>query len=252
MSLKYLVGPTGGLSYHWIASRRAAREWKPFRAQVDSWLTEWRQSLPKSITELVIFGPSGGYTFSLKSLSSFTKLTFVEPDPVARYLLKRKVDRSAQTKSFDFISDESLLPWFSEEPCQFEKFVEDHPHAAFLFSNLLGQIPLLVSKSHLASQNQAAQDEFLNALQGRAWASYHDLFSCAKAKHAKLSANAIPSFKGFEASTRLSEIAIATFPGSQTLVDHETSWLSVGRRTEFSLWPLTKNQVHLIGFVKQS
>lgn len=252
MALKYLFGPTGGLSYHWIANRRASREWRTFRTHVAGWIQEWRQSIPKNLTELVVFGPSGGYTLPLRDLNSFTKITFIEPDPVARFFLSRKMG----SKNVEFVSDDKILPWFSDEPGVFEKFVDDHPHAAFLFSNLLGQIPLLVSKTHLASQNQAAQDEFLNALEGRAWASYHDLFSCAKAKSPKLSTNAIPSFKGHEASTRLSEIAVATFPATTTdpqiLADHETSWLSVGRRTEFALWHLTKKQVHLIGFVKQN
>jgi hypothetical protein len=247
MALKHLAGPTGGLSYHWIARKRVNHAWRPFRAQVRDWLLAWKSQWPETCSELIVFGPSAGWTLPLTDLAKINKLVFVEPDPIARFLLRRRLKYA----SLEFYSRADLLPWFSDDLLAFNDFLRDRPKAAVLFSNLLGQVPLLVSPSYHASQNQHAQDAFLSALKGRTWASYHDIFSTQTAKGARLTTNAIPSFGAHEASTRLSEIAVETFEGAGTLTDHETSWLSVGRRTEFALWPLTEKQVHLIGFVKQ-
>lgn len=247
MALKHLAGPTGGLSYHLIARKRVHSTWQPFRAQVRNWLVDWKNHWPETCSELIIFGPSAGWTLPLPDLTRINKLILIEPDPVARFLLRRRLKHPR----LEFHSRADLLPWFSDDLLAFDEFLRERPNAAVLFSNLLGQVPLLVKPSYAASQNQHAQDAFLNALKHRTWASYHDLFSTQTAKSTRLTTNAIPSFNGREASTRLSEIAVDTFEGARTLTDHETSWLSVGRRTEFALWPLTEKQVHLIGFVKQ-
>ena len=255
MSFKHLLGPTGGLFYHWTASRNARARWRPFRSQVRDWLSDWHRQWPSGIQELVVFGPSAGWTLPMKDLEALPRLTFVEPDPFARFLLRKRfasqLQKPESEKSIEILSDPKLLPWFSDEVGAFEQFVDSRPQAAFLFSNVLGQIALLLSHSQAASRLQPAQDEFLNALEGRVWASYHDLYSTQSTHPPHLTTTAIPSFKGSEASTRISEIALATFPKAKALTDHETSWLSVGRRTEFALWPLSRKQTHLIGFVKQ-
>lgn len=247
MAFKYLFGPTGGLFYHFVASQNVKALWRPFRTQVRAWLAEWHNQWPKHVQELVIFGPSAGWTLPLKDIAALTKVTFVEPDPIARFLLKRRFAKA----NFEILKDPKLLPWFSEEVGTFERFVESRPHAAFLFSNVLGQVALLMSSEQTSLKMQPAQDEFLNALEGRTWASYHDLYSTSSKTTPHLTTTAIASFKGAEASTRISEIALSTFPEAKTLTDHETSWLSIGRRTEFAIWPLSKKQLHLIGFVKQ-
>lgn len=247
MAFKHLLGPTGGLFYHLVASRNAKALWRPFRAQVRSWLTEWHAQWPQATQELVIFGPSAGWTLPLNDLAAFPRITFVEPDPVARLLLKKRMAAS----KFEILKDPGLLPWFSPEPGTFERFVKSRPHAAFLFSNVLGQVALLMPAEVSAVKMQPAQDEFFNALAGRTWASYHDLYSTHSQFAPHLTTTAIPSFRGSEASTRMSEIALSTFPNAKALVDHETSWLSIGRRTEFAIWPLSTRQQHLIGFVKQ-
>lgn len=254
MSLKHIIGPTGGLSYHWIASRHANTRWRSFRAQVRQWLTEWQKNWPlhgpNSIQELVIFGPSAGWTLPLDDFHGLSKVTFVEPDPLARFLLKKRFGK----KPIEILSDSKILPWFSENTEEFKCFVDSRPHAAFLFSNLLGQVTLLLSPEQAASRIRSAQNEFLNALENRIWASYHDLYSTTQSSEIKvphLTTKAISSVSSSESTSRISEIALATFPDAKSLTDHETSWLSVNRPTEFAIWPLSRNQTHLIGFVKQ-
>lgn len=256
-AVRHAIGPTGGLSYHWIASRNVDSRWRSFRTQVRSWLLEWQAKWPQgsnAITELVIFGPSAGWTLPLADFKTIPKMTFVEPDPIARALLKNRFGKSAPGTPVQIQKDPKILPWFSDDPGSFQRFVDERPNAAFLFSNLLGQIALLQKPSRITSDPaethlRSAQDEFLNALSGRVWASYHDLYSTNTAAHLKTSELHVS--ENADVSKSLSQIAIETFPSAQSLTDHETSWLSVGRKTELAIWPLSKSQIHLIGFVKE-
>lgn len=215
---------TGGLTYHLIARRRASSAWSPFRARVRDWLGPWLAARDANGTalcdELIVFGPSAGWTLPLDLLARVPRVIVVEPDPVARFILRRKIKA-------DFISSRKLLPWFSRG--EFTKFLGDHPRASVLFTNVLGQIAL-------ASPTVDGRDEFLSALHGRRWASYHDLFSGGTAS------------LGIDECATLDGLPARVFT-SGDVIDHETAWLSDGRRTQLGLWPLTAQQTHLIGFV---
>jgi len=219
MPFRYLISPSGGLSYHLIARRRARTTWAPFRAAVRLWLKTWFDSL--QARELIVFGPSAGWTLPLDEFARFSRVLFVEPDPTARFLLRRRLPSSLKA---EFISRSDLLPWTGSDG-NFTRFLESHPGAAVLFANVLGQIPLVASRS-------TGRDEFLSALKGRPWASYHDLYSGSSAD-----ASLLPSRNPQD-----------VFAGGD-VIDHETTWLAEGRTPQVALWPLTGKTLHIIDFV---
>ncbi len=240
MSLKYAFSPSGGALYHFISYRRVDGAWRAFRASVRAWLGHWRTDDSR---ELMIFGPSAGWTLPLEEFAMARRLVIIEPDPIARILLSRRLRAAGVSlEVVDWISDARLLPWFSKSPSDFADFLGSHPNADILFANLLGQVSLHMSSAERTSGE--AQRLFLEALRGRRWASYHDLYSGPGA--ASLSASSV-------APTDLSQmdgIAAATF-ASGPVTDHETQWLSGGRTTSLALWPMTESQMHLIGFVSE-
>ena len=231
--MRFLFSSTGGLVYHLIAWRRAGTTWAPFRARVRVWLSDWREGLEQETPrdrvdgsasrDLIVFGPSAGWTLPLDLLVRFSRVLFVEPDPVARFLLRRRLPKDVRA---EFISRADLLPWTARRPGVFSEFIAKHPGAAILFSNVLGQIPLIAKRP-----GTRMNSEFLSALEARAWASYHDLFS-GSADGAELTASRDPAevFK------------------SGDVVDHETAWLS-DKSSQLALWPLTENNLHIIEFV---
>jgi hypothetical protein len=81
-----LVTPTGGLVYH-LRALRYGRAWRPFRAAIERWLV---QVLPPG-EQLVLVGPSAGHCLPLEHLRRFQRLVVLEPDAVARMLLRRRL-----------------------------------------------------------------------------------------------------------------------------------------------------------------
>lgn len=219
--LRFALSATGGLSYHLIARRRANSSWVPFRTHVREWLTPWLARVGAG--ELIVFGPSAGWTLPLDLFVGFSRVLFVEPDPIARFLLRRRLPPGVRC---EFIARADLLPWTSSRPGVFADFLARHPDAAVLFTNVLGQIPLIAKRTDLA-----ARDEFLQALSSREWASYHDLYS-GSSKDARLIPSRDPSqvFK------------------QGSVIDHETAWLS-NASSQLALWPLTEDSLHIIEFV---
>src|SRR5882724_7813196 len=82
------LNPAGGLRYHaraWFGARR----WAPFHTALASWLTAFKPRVSRA----VLVGPSAGYSFPDAFLRRFTALTVLEPDPIAGYLLTRRLRR---------------------------------------------------------------------------------------------------------------------------------------------------------------
>ncbi len=236
--MRFAFSATGGVFYHLIARRRYRTSWAPFRARVRAWLEPWLaqagvvpcvDSVLGHTNELIVFGPSAGWTLPLDLFAGFSRVIFVEPDPIARFVLKRRLPRRVRA---EFVSRADLLPWTSKASGEFDRFLSRHPQATVLFSNVLGQIPL-IARHH----GPDMQHEFLQALAGRRWASYHDLYS-GSASGASLTAAREPS---------------AVF-ASGSVTDHETAWLSesTAAPASLALWPLTDETVHVIEFVSSA
>lgn len=234
-SLRHLVGPSGGISYHLTARRYRDRLWRPFLEATGEWLDTW--SPPQN--DLIIFGPSAGWTLPSNFLSRFRTVVAVEPDPAARWLFRK---RFQDVPGLSFLRDSDLLPWLAPRPDRFRNFLESHPAHAVLFSNLLGQIPLLISHRGTDDSASTHRREFFAALSGRSWASYHDLLSA----HGRPQSTEIFSFSR---TLSVDELAARVFHSGSEVVDHDTLWLSENRSTSCAVWQIRPHWHHLIGFV---
>lgn len=166
--------PSGGVLYHWRAWRRRAH-WQPFVNDLEKWLTQWNAAhLTKSVqknSELILIGPSAGYTLPHPWLKRFSKITAYDLDPLAPLLFRRvHPGVTVMFKRKDAFWKDGRL---SIEPLQ--KLLTAHPHAAILFSNVLGQ--LLLEGTADETQWLKFLGTLREALNGRAWASYHDLYT---------------------------------------------------------------------------
>ncbi len=223
MAMAALLDDSGGLSYHLRALRYRQHLWQPFTQQVGRWLQAWQP--PQS--ELVIIGPNAGYTLDAGFLGRFRRITILEPDPLARWLLARRFPA-----------------------CRFEHEVLDccaglhgpamlrarFPDAAFLFANLLGQV--------ISRLDQGWPAALQEALQGASWASYHDLAACNKA----------PAFagelklKGRESLAAILRRYWPTGEARQPLTVHDHGSLGVLPASACAPWSITPRQHHLVGW----
>lgn len=158
--------PSGGLLYHWRA-HRYRHLWRPFVNGLEGWLKSW----PQNSRELILIGPSGGYTLSSAWLQDFKKIYAYDVDPLAPHMFKRQHPQvDVEFKNQDMFWSKKQLSW---QPLT--QTLAARPQAAVLFSNVLGQVLL---------EGKATEEEWLkhlsqlrSHLEGRAWASYHDAWT---------------------------------------------------------------------------
>src|SRR3954464_11762272 len=102
MSLAWL-NPAGGLRYH-LRALGAGHDWRPFRAALASWLGKFEAPAAHA----VLVGPSAGFTFPDAFLSRFSAITVLEPDPIVRFLVRRRL-RGLGVETVSFESADRLL-----------------------------------------------------------------------------------------------------------------------------------------------
>jgi hypothetical protein len=171
-----LWNPAGGVRYHLRALRYAARLWEPFRWPLGEWLLGWRTSEPT----LLLVGPSAGYNLQPFLLERFQRVVVLEPDPLARWLLRRKLARVPldPRPTLEMMGEDQLV----FHPDRFAPLLERLGPTAILFCNVLGQLQhLLQIEETTAPSFVAVRDSVRAALQGRSWASFHDRVSGALA-----------------------------------------------------------------------
>ncbi len=157
----HFADASGGLGYHLRALRFRHSLWAPYIATVQRWLHDWR---PPTDT-LVVVGPSAGYALDAAFLARFRSVRALEPDPLARFLLRR---RFAQ------------IAWhFDRLDCLHDgggpgALAAAYPQAAILFANVLGQA---LDPALLPAWRGALAD----ALRLHHWASWHDVLSAGTA-----------------------------------------------------------------------
>lgn len=220
MSLPFpLFHSSGGLLYHLRAWRRRGRDWHPFHAQVAAWLAAWRPTTRR----LVLIGPSAGYALPAAFLDRFDVIVAYEPDPLARFLLRRRYP--------------SIRNMFSSEVRDLDALTDTHPEAAFLFCNLLGQ--------DWTDQPAAIwHAAFMHAMAGREWASFHEVASSARPPDAAgpLRLTACPDF-----DTLMKHF----WQGGELLVeDHGTFGLLPGKPREYCFWAFRPGRHHLIEWLR--
>jgi hypothetical protein len=167
-----LTNPAGGLRYHIKALRYGERLWSPFRWSLGEWLLDWH---PPERT-LLLVGPSGGYNLQPFVLERFERVVVLEPDPIARWLLSRRLRKVPlePRPTLEFIARDHLV----HHPERLADLLSSLGRCAVLFTNVLGQV------RHLLEVEEAETPEFAKvrsavrgALVGRSWASFHDRVS---------------------------------------------------------------------------
>lgn len=228
---------SGGLVYHWRAVRYGG-DWAPFRQVVAHWLDRWS---PRA-QQLVLIGPSAGWTLPLPWLGRFRECVVLDPDPLARALLRLRSARPITVGVVDALTTD-------DGPGE---LAAAYPDAAFLFANVLGQV---LPEDDVAAERRL--DALETALSGREWASYHDLAStsqrpCLISGIAPTDADLDSLIRYFwePAGDSDSPDAESTAAGSPRMLhvdDHRTFRLH--RATdEATVWQLTPNQWQLVGW----
>lgn len=190
--------------------------WAPFRATVCDWLEAWRPAGHR----LLLVGPSAGHTLPVELLRTrFTDITACEPDPLARHWLRRRLH------GIRFCSAARL------DAAGLAALATEHPDAAILFCNVLGQLPPPATGWTTALAPLARHD----------WASFHDLLSTTRPADCHCAGT------GEESS--LDKVAARYWRGGVLeLTDHQTIGLGDPLTRRHTLWRLTPRHWHVIGW----
>jgi hypothetical protein len=235
-----LFNPAGGIHYHMTAARNR-RLWEPHRLSTAAWLESWGPERD----ELVLVGPSAGYSLPAGFLEAYGKVTAVDPDPLALGLLRMRFPKVRwRFSAHDFF----LGPKRRLNPGSFSELAAAYPEAAFLFCNVLGQLPF-VAKDYAERRFDWAHD-FAAFQRANEWASFHDLWSArANVPH---KAWQPPPLSG-ENRIRGSVAALGLGGEKIEIRDHQTADLfSVQTDRWLWTWQITKSELHLLEGVRPS
>ena len=228
----------GGLRYHARALRRRTTAWGEFRSSLATWLDDWQ---PAS-RSLALVGPSGGYCLPVPWLARFERLIVFEPDPLARWILARRLTRELHREPFiTWIRVDLWIDPLLRGGCVPDALLRDD--TALLFSNFVGQLPFLVEPERWPQFLAAWREHVWPLLERTPWASFHDRVSGAE--RPQLS-DSVPSGRLDDPQvTQLYEAAAAG--RTIELLDHCSSeLLPEGASYKYLDWPLTADTHHLI------
>jgi len=215
---RHLFDDSGGVGYHLRALRHRRTLWAPFIAQVAGWLNAWRAPT----AHLVIIGPSGGYALDERFLQRFDRITVLEPDPLARLILRRRFPRlRIEHGELDCLSGREGPHWLARL----------YPGASLLFANVLGQTPVLAADARWA-------DRLRTALQAHHWASWHDVLSAATPPLADID-------RPLEPAADIPTLATRCWRWPTEVSDHDSFGL-VGRQDGLALWHLSPAQWQIV------
>jgi hypothetical protein len=163
--------PAGGFNYHLRARRYGKKLWEPFRWSLGEWLLGWAPPEP----HLVLVGPSAGYNLQPFLFERFERVFVLEPDPIARWLFRRRLARAPlePRPRLELIASDHLV-WHPE---RLAPLLERAGACAVLFSNVIGQLSSLVDPEQHGAAFAAIRAAVRAALPGRSWASFHDRVS---------------------------------------------------------------------------
>jgi hypothetical protein len=242
------LNPAGGLRYHARGFRHAESLWAPFRWYLGEWLYGWQPPERK----LVVVGASAGWCIQPFFFERFDEVLCLEPDPLAHYLFRRRILRAPldARPRLRFEASDHLLA----RPARLLELLEREGEAALLFSNIVGQIRVLLGNESADEPAFAAVREAIgSALAGRSWASFHD----------RVSGNPEPALAAsYVSDARLedAEILDLFYPvleghaaraidrgGRRELLDHLTAgFFPADRRHDYFKWELLPGLFHLV------
>src|SRR5258706_2572007 len=233
-----LLTPSGGLVYHARALVHRRGLWAPFRAALGRWLS---RELPPG-DELVLVGPSAGHCLPLQELARFPSVLVLEPDPLARRILRKRLSGVR----FQVEQRDVLLEPLLSGGVGLDAVLEARPRASVLFCNVLGQLHFGLSERQQTRFEQQFRQRWLPLLAGRRWASFHDRWSLDWG----VERSPTPSELDFEHAPTNDELGLAWFGPSGpplTVLDHRTSQLfpEAWPRRYFG-WPITARALHVV------
>jgi hypothetical protein len=166
-----ILNASGGLRYHARGFRYGDSLWRPFRWHLAEWLYGWQPPERR----LVLVGPSAGYCLEPLVLERFDEILCLEPDPVARFLFSRRIARAPleHRPKLRFESRDMLI----EDPSRFQALLRAEGDVAVMFSNVLGQLRVLVEAEDARARVAEIRAAILPSLGERSWASFHDRVS---------------------------------------------------------------------------
>ncbi len=172
MQLRAILNSAGGLRYHLRALRFGRHQWQPFRWAIGEWLLGWQ---PKQKT-LLLVGPSAGYCLQPFFFERFERLVCLEPDPVAQFLFKRRLNAAPLERrpKLEFIAEDCLV----YHPERLQHMLETDPNTCLLFSNVIGQLRSLLNvEANDGPEFSRVRSAVNQAIAGHCWASFHDRVS---------------------------------------------------------------------------
>lgn len=217
-----LLGPSGGLLWHWRAVTGRRRTAATRRA-VAQWLDNWRPPC----TELIVVGPSAGWMLPGEFLQRFRTLIAFDLDPSARWLFAMRHGTRLRRHGVQWC-------WNRQDfTANLQQALQAHPNAAVLFCNVLGQLSL----------ERDDHSQVLAAIPGQLgahhWASIHDVYS----GHVDLSR--LPLRPVFTLTRPLIPDDLRRLGCSGTWHDHGTSGLfAYGVCRTFLPWMITATRMH--------
>jgi len=221
--------PSGGPVWHWRALLRQWH-WAAFKAELAGHLKEWK---PPS-EHLLVLGPSAGWCLPSAFLAQFRTIDAVDIDPLAPALFRFNhglaLARSGTRIRFH------KLNVFRE----FDTILNDHPHHAILFSNMLGQH---LFHDENETRARATIESVKGKLTARHWASFHDRLSGFYARGTPLPISR-QSQTAFEGAALATELGL-----SGQWLDHLTAHvLPEGTLRHLIAWPLLADWLHSVEF----
>lgn len=235
------LNPAGGLRYH-VRAWASGERWDGFRAALACWLAEFE---PRSSRALLV-GPSAGYTFPDAFLRRFSAITVLEPDPIAGFLLTRRLRRLGVAELILDPRDQLLSPLLGHGFGRgLAGLLDADPERALIFGNVLGQSSFLLADAEFERFKAAFREQIWPRLERRAWLSFHD----------RLSGSLAPMFSGrYCATPRLDDASVLSElyprdPAGETveLFDHRSDGFfpSTLPHAYFN-WPIDRGRHHLI------
>lgn len=228
--------PAGGLRYH-VRAWRHHDEWEAYRSGLRDWLNSWRPGR----STLALIGPSAGHCLPIEVLARFQRLVVFEIDPLARYLLKRRMQRTLPHCSVTWVGEDMWIGPVRADRQIPEGLVD--PSMAILFCNFIGQLPYMLEEGEYPSFQRDWAESLFPQLAKTPWASFHDRVSGETAPYESLE----------PLNRRLDDEEITALYASDPshdrieLNDHcSHELLPIGYDYRYLHWPLTPTKHHLI------
>ena len=228
--------PAGGLRYH-VRAWRHHDEWEAYRSGLREWLNSWRPGR----STLALVGPSAGHCLPLEALARFQRLVVFEIDPLARYILKRRIQRSVPQCSVTWVGEDMWI-----QPVRVDRQIPEglvDPSMAILFCNFIGQLPYMLDPGEYPTFQRDWARSLFPQLAQTPWASFHDRVSGETAPY-----EALEPLKRRLDDEEITELYAGDPDHDRIeLNDHcSHELLPLGYDYRYLHWPLTQRRHHLI------